>query len=200
MLTPEQRAKLYSLLEGNTLKAKMGYHDYLVQHVFNEPAVEEDVRAASTADAALTSNNLQTTPEEFYRSLNQSRHPDMLTHYSVSDLAQMKLFKVPGHDIGYALKKWKDGSFSEIVAVHNNEPTVKGLGKALVRSSIRNGGCILDHFEGYLSDLYSSMGFEEFSRDLFDPQYDPTGSFRAKYGPADVIYRVLPRCKHKVAQ
>jgi hypothetical protein len=37
--------------------------------------------------------------------------------------------------------------------------------------------------------FYSKHGFEEYKRDKFDPQYDPTGEFRKKYGPSDIIYR-----------
>jgi hypothetical protein len=106
----------------------------------------------------------------------------------------MKLFKLDGYNIGYALKK-KDGKYSEIVAVHNNEPDVKQIGKELVLSAVKNGGCYLDHFDGMLSNLYSSIGFEEYSRDEFDPQYDTGGEFQKKYGKQDIIYRVHRSCK-----
>lgn len=124
----------------------------------------------------------------FHAALNKSKHGAMLTPYSVSELSKMILFKLNGYDIGFALKEL-NGEFSEIVGVFNNEPTVKGIGKELVKASIRNGGKYLDHFDGYLSNLYQSLGFHEYKRDKFDPQYDQDGSFRKQYGPADVIYR-----------
>ena len=79
--------------------------------------------------------------------------------------------------------------------MHNNEPDIKNIGKELMRAAIDNGGCYLDHFDGYLSQFYQSLGFEEYSRDKFDPQYDEDETFRNKYGEADVIYRKHKNCK-----
>jgi hypothetical protein len=133
-------------------------------------------------------------PKSFKDSMDMSKHKEMLTSYSTGELAQMKLFKLNGYNIGFALKK-KNGGFKEIVAVHNNEPNVKNVGKELMKAAIKSGGCYLDHFDGYLSSFYDSLGFEEIERDKFDAQYDQDGSFRNKYGEADVIYRKHKNCK-----
>lgn len=143
----------------------------------------------------INRNQFDNDPKSFYESLNKSKHPDMLTPYTVSDLSNMKLFKVPGFNIGYALKKFEDKGYKEIVAVHNNEEDIKNIGKELIQSAIKNGGCYLDHFDGFLSNLYSSLGFVEYKRDKFDPQYDPENKFRDKYGESDVIYRVHKNCQ-----
>jgi len=133
-------------------------------------------------------------PQRFYIALNKSKHKKMLTDYSVSDLSKMKLFKVSGYDIGFALKKWEDGKYSEIVAVFNNEPDIEGIGKPLMKSAIKNGGCYLDHFDGFLSGLYQPLGFVEYKRDPYNSAYDPEGTFKNQYGEADVIYRVHKNC------
>lgn len=133
--------------------------------------------------------------KSFYDSLNKSKHMKMLTDYSVHDLNSMKLFKLEGFNIGYALKEFKDKGFAEIVAVHNNEPNVKGIGTHLMKSAIKNGGCYLDHFDGFLTTLYNSLGFDEYERYAYDPQYDEDGSFAQKYGQQDVIYRVHKNCQ-----
>ena len=131
------------------------------------------------------------TPQEFYHSLIQSKHSSMLTPYTPEELSKMKLFKLPGYNIGFALKNFQQpNDFAEIVAVHNNEPEIKGIGRFLVQAAIRNGGKYLDHFDGYLSQLYADNGFVEYKRDAYDPQYDEDGSFRKRYGAQDVIYRV----------
>jgi hypothetical protein len=65
----------------------------------------------------------------------------------------------------------------------------------LVKSAINNGGCYLDHFDGYLSNIYQPLGFVEYDRYKFDPQYDKDGLFRKKYGEADVIFRKHKNCK-----
>ncbi len=133
-------------------------------------------------------------PKSFKDSMDISKHKEMLTLYSTGELSQMKLYKLNGYNIGFALKK-KNGDYKEIVAVHNNESDVKNVGNELMKSAIKNGGCYLDHFDGYLSSFYDSLGFEEIDRDKFDAQYDQDGSFRNKYGESDVIYRKHKNCK-----
>lgn len=134
-------------------------------------------------------------PKSFRESLLKSKHPDMLTDYSESELSDMKLFKLKNFNIGYALKTNQYKPYSEIVAVHNNEPDVKNIGGELMQSAINNGGCYLDHFDSEkLSSLYKSMGFEEYDRDMYNSMYDPTGSFKNKYGELDVIYRKHKNC------
>lgn len=132
-------------------------------------------------------------PQEFYDSLKKSKHPLMLTDYSTSELSQMKLFKLKGYNIGFALKKF-NGRYSEIVAVHNNEPSIKNIGDELMNAAIQNGGCYLDHFDGFLSKLYSDTGFVEYKREPYNPKYDPKGIFKSKYGEQDVIFRVHKSC------
>jgi hypothetical protein len=141
----------------------------------------------------LNKNELNTSPQEFYQSLNKSKHAKMLTPYSISELSKMKLFKIPNMDIGYALKKYNNEGYKELVAVHNNEIDVSNIGTELVKSAIKNGAEYLDHYDGYLSNFYQSLGFDEIDRDKYDSQYDPDGSFAQKYGKQDVIYRKLKK-------
>lgn len=154
----------------------------------SEEANEEELEDISKVKSLISEDTWNLDPTEFYNSFMKSKHPQMLTHYSPEDFAQMKTYKVPGYDIGFALKQWKDGSYSEIVAVHNNDPRIKGIGKLLVKAAIRLGGRYLDHFDGMLSDLYGD-DFSEYARYPYDPQYDPDGSFAKKYGTPDVIFR-----------
>jgi hypothetical protein len=132
--------------------------------------------------------------QSYYNAINLSKHKEMLEDYSVNEFSKMKLFKLNGYNIGYALKKRENGKYSEIVAVFNNEQNIKGIGKELIKSAIKNGGCYLDHFDGFLTTIYEPLGFVEYKRDSFDPQYDEDGSFRKKYGEADIIYRVHKNC------
>lgn len=145
----------------------------------------------------IKNNNFESDPKEFYESMKGSKHKEMLTPYTVSELSQMKLFKVPGYNIGYALKKKDDktNKYNEIVAVHNNEENIKRIGDELIQSAVKNGGCYLDHFDGYLSNFYERNGFIEYNREKFDPKYDEDSSFRKKYGERDIIYRIHKSCK-----
>ena len=124
----------------------------------------------------------------------KTKYPEMLTMYSVEEFDKMKLFKLNGFDIGYALKQRDDGNgeYDEIVSVFNNEPDIKQISVPLVNHAIAQGGRYLDHFDGFLSKLYGDkLGFKVYNRDKFDPQYDPDGSFRDKYGALDIVYRKL---------
>jgi hypothetical protein len=170
-------------------KLKQTNHIRLDEILFNEDKVNPDVVSKDVLNKIESNLFEKPNPNSFAQALSKSKHQEMLTDYSPEELTQMKLFKLKGYDIGYALKKYKDGTFSEIVAVFNNEPNIKGIGKALIQSAIKNGGKVLDHFDGFLSQFYQSLGFEETGRDKFDPQYDQDGSFRKKYGEADVVYR-----------
>lgn len=161
-------------------------------NLFDETLVEGDNEKRDIVLKALSDNVLETTPEEFYGSLSKSKHPNMLTPYTIGELSNMKLFKVPNLNIGYALKDFENKGFSELVAVHNNEPDITNIGRELIKSAVRNGACYLDHFSGYLDSLYEPLGFVEYKRDSYNPIYDKDGSFADKYGKQDVVYR-----KHK---
>lgn len=167
--------------------------DGLMRNVLHE---ETDLRKRQGILDKIKAGDWETpqNARSFRDSMNRSKHKEMLTPYSAGKLSKMRLFKLNGYSIGFALKK-RDGKYNEIVAVHNNEPDIKNIGKELMRAAIDNGGCYLDHFDGYLSQFYQSLGFEEYSRDKFDPQYDEDETFRNKYGEADVIYRKHKNCK-----
>lgn len=161
-----------------------------ILNLFDDDLNENNESKKSQAIEYLNKNQLETTSQDFFESLNKSKHSNMLTHYTIPELSEMKLFKIPGLNIGYALKKFNNGDdYSEIVAVHNNEPDIKGIGNEVIQSAIRNGGKYLDHFDGFLSQFYQNNGFIEYKRDKYNPEYDPNGTFRKKYGEQDVIYR-----------
>jgi len=169
------------------------------QSLFETNIDEADANEVTDNVKTLIKNNQfeKQNPQSFYDSLKKSKHSLMLTDYTPQELSKMEIYKLNGYDIGYALKL-HDGEYSEIVAVHNNEPEVKGIGQELMQSAINNGGCYLDHFDGFLSNLYSNMGFVEYNRDKYDPHYDPNGEFKSKYGQSDVIYRAHKNCMNNV--
>jgi len=169
--------------------------DKMFINLFKDSSINEVVDNEKRNDVIdkLKRNDFEKdNPQSFYDAMMKSKHMEMLSPYSLGELREMKLFKLHGYDIGFALKKTDRGEYDEIVSVFNNEDDVTGIGKELVNAAVRNGGCYLDHYDGFLSKLYSATGFIEYDRYEFDPQYDPDGSFREKYGELDVIFR-----KHK---
>ena len=168
-------------------QTKVAYHEHMLEMF----GICEDTEDRKRVLELIKANKWETDPTSFYASLHNSKHPMMLTDYSVSDLSKMKCFKLRGYNIGFALKNFEDKGQVEIVAVHNNSDTVKGIGDDLMRAAIHKGGKYLDHFDGMLTDLYSKAGFKEYRRDPYNPDYDPDGKFASKYGKKDVIYRKL---------
>lgn len=129
--------------------------------------------------------------EQFLNSLNQSTRKPFLSKYTAEELKNhnVQTYQLNGYHIGYALKPDEDGV--DIISVHNNEPNIKGVGDALIESAKSNGGTKLDHYDGFLSDLYSKHGFEEYDRYKWDDQYaDPNWDYE-RYGRPDVILRKL---------
>lgn len=150
-------------------------------------------KRADVIEKIINNDWEKTTPQEFRIALQKTKYPLMLSPYSKKEYSKMKLFKLNGYDIGFALKKFKD-SYSEIVSVYNNESDVKNIGDILIKAAVENGGCYLDHFDGFLSNLYKGAGFIEYKREPYNPQYDKGGKFKEKYGTPDVIYRYYKTC------
>ena len=131
--------------------------------------------------------------EQFLESLNRSTRKSFLSKYMAEELKNhnVQTYQLNGYHIGYALKPDEDGV--DIISVHNNEPNIKGVGDALIESAKANGGTKLVHYDGFLSDLYSKHGFEEYDRYKWDDQYaDPNWDYE-RYGRPDVILRKLKK-------
>lgn len=131
--------------------------------------------------------------EQFLESLNRSTRKSFLSKYTAEELKNhnVQTYQLNEYHIGYALKPDEDGV--DIISVHNNEPNIKGVGDALIESAKANGGTKLDHYDGFLSDLYSKHGFEEYDRYKWDDQYaDPNWDYE-RYGRPDVILRKLKK-------
>lgn len=131
--------------------------------------------------------------EQFLESLNRSTRKPFLSKYTAEELKNhnVQTYQLNGYHIGYALKPDEDGV--DIISVHNNELNIKGVGDALIESAKANGGTKLDHYDGFLSDLYSKHGFEEYDRYKWDDQYaDPNWDYE-RYGRPDVILRKLKK-------
>lgn len=186
-------------LKSNKYKKLMYEYEALLSFVENDKLLDEsDNEKRRDVIELIRNNEFVNDPQGLYDSMKLNKHPKMLTFYPVSELSQMKVFKIPNYNIGYALKKRENGdsnNFDEIVAVHNSEDDVRGVVDELIQSAVKNGGCYLDHFDGFLSDVYSRNGFIEYKREDYNPQYDQDSTFKNKYGESDVVYRVHKSCK-----
>lgn len=143
-----------------------------------EDVVREDVlEGKDEVLSAISSGRLETTPEEFLASVQASTRVEFMTPYTTDDLAAFNLFKVEGHNIGFAVKD--DG---DIILVHNNEK-VGGIGRLLIEKAIEKGGKKLDHFDGFLTGFYKPLGFKLQSNDPFADEWTPEGW---KFEPVEI--------------
>jgi hypothetical protein len=190
-LLNEEIGKIKKMMGISHKPINLPYHEHLIEIYSDIPT--EITEISEVDDRYIVINKIKHndfihSPKLFLKSIRKSSRGEMLTEYSLEELEDMLTFKLDGYDIGYALKKGDGDEYNEIVSVFNNSG-IKGIGDALIKSAIKNGGRYLDHYDGFLSGFYSKHGFEEYKRDKFDPQYDPNGEFRDKYGESDIIYR-----------
>lgn len=115
---------------------------------------------------------------EFIKSLKSGDRGEFLTDYDGSEYGKMRTYKVKGYNVGFAIKS--DG---DIVSVHNNSG-IKGIGGILIKSAIKLGGTKLDHFDGFLTGLYSKNGFRLVGSDEWNDDYAPSDW---KYEPIDIF-------------
>jgi hypothetical protein len=113
------------------------------------------------AQAAKAGRIVKVSPREFKASLEKNARAGTLSDYSLTELSQMQLFKVEGHDAGYAIKLG-----GELVNLYNNGgDTSKGAGAWLVIHAIEHGATHGDHFDGFLTKFYRTLGFREAKRE-----------------------------------
>lgn len=131
--------------------------------------------------------------EGFINSLMKSTRTPFLSKYTPKQLADMgvQTYQLKGYNIGYALKPDPSDGLVDIISLHNNEPNIAHIGDALIESAKANGGNKLDHYDGFLSNLYDKHGFKETERFKWNDDYaDPNWDYE-KYGRPDVICRQL---------
>ena len=177
--------KKYKIYDNDNIRMK-----YIVKEYTH---IEEDAESSNVIKMISNDEWEPQNVKKFKKAMGHTTRKEMLSDYTDKELVVMKLFKLKNYNIGYGLKPSHGNSY-DIVNVFNNEKSVKGIGSELVNSAIRNGGCYLDHFDGFLTKFYKKLGFVEYQRDVYDPQYDEDGSLKAKYGEVDVIYRKHKNC------
>jgi len=162
------------MISGISERYEKRYLDMLLM----EDVVKEDTNEdRNDILEKISTGNWKTTPDEFLDSVNASKRIEFLTPYSVEELSEFRLFKLEGYKIGFALKE--DG---DIILVHNNE-RVGGVGKIIMDKVIKSGGSKLDHYDGFLTGFYKSLGFKLDENDFFLDEYSPD---TWKFEPLDI--------------
>jgi hypothetical protein len=112
-----------------------------------------------------------------------------LTPYTLRDLTtkfdQGAIFRMSDDGVGYILH---NGDLQGLI----NASGRRGAGAAALDDAIQQGARTLDAYDGFLSDLYKSRGFEEVGRFSWDPQYASADWDYARYGEPDVVMMRRP--------
>jgi hypothetical protein len=134
----------------------------------DEGALTEAEEEELDYEVSLAENPDEEIVKAFYDSLYGGQRAGFLSPYSHDELRMMDLYKLKGHNAGFAIK---DGD--DIVSVHNNSE-LSSLGRRFMRKAKDVGGRKLDHFDGFLSGLYRKHGFTEvYEIYQWDEQYAP---------------------------
>ncbi len=126
----------------------------------------------------ITNNEFDVNSPEFSKSLKSGKRGEFLTDYTADEYGKMKTYKVKGYNVGFAIKS--DG---DIVSVHNNSG-IGGVGSVLIQAAKSMGGTKLDHFDGFLTGLYSKNGFKVVGSDEWNDDYAPNDW---EYQPVDIF-------------
>jgi hypothetical protein len=157
---------------------KRFYNDLLMKNVADINVNESDYSNSSDEIKKLIEeSNFEYDPIEFYKSFTSSEKSEFMSPYTVKELKEFKVFKISGYKAGFAIKR--DG---DIILVHNNTGE-KGIGDLLIKKAIEYGGTKLDHYDGYLTGFYKSLGFKLIENDIFLDEYTPDGW---KFTPIDI--------------
>lgn len=192
-----RRMGMYVPLKEDRIR-EYAYDNFLESEInLNEEKVDNE--ESEKVRQMILSNNYweRNNYVNFLKSLDKSTRKPFLSNYDVQSLINnhIQTFKLKGYDIGFALKKDDDDGLVDIISVHNNEPNIAHIGDALIEMAKKNGGNKLDHYDGFLSNLYSKHGFKEYDRLKWDDQYANPNWDYAKYGRPDVVLRKLEQNK-----
>lgn len=136
--------------------------------------------------------------DSFLESVSHSKRMDFLTKYTKDELVNLgiKTFKLKGYKIGFALKPTdiEGEKHCEIILLHNNENTIGDIDDSLIQLAIKKEGDVLNHFDGFFSDLYKRNGFSiiYWSMMFNDKFADPKWNYDL-YGRPQILSRRLKK-------
>lgn len=186
MNVPTKESRIYENAYDNFLENEIN---------LNEDKIDND--ESEKVRQMILSNNYWERNKyiSFLDSLNKSTRKPFLSNYTPQQLKEkhVQTYKLKGYNIGFALYKDEDDGLVDIISVHNNEPNIAHVGDALIEIAKKNGGNKLDHYDGFLSNLYAKHGFEEYDRYKWKDEFANKDWDYAKYGRPDVILRKLKK-------
>ena len=136
--------------------------------------------------------------DSFLESVSHSKRMEFLTKYTKDEPVKLgiKTFKLKDYKIGFALKPVEEEGekHCEIISLHNNEDTIGNIGDSLIQLAIKKGGDVLNHYDGFLSELYERNGFNDvyFSMRFDDKYADPKWNYDL-YGRPQILSRRLKK-------
>lgn len=180
------------------LYKECAYNSILCDELLLEKSIDaelsENVKALINDESAWEINEY----DSFLESVSHSKRMEFLTKYTKEEFVRLNIqtFKLKGYNIGFALKPIdaEGEKHCEIISLHNNEENIGNIGDTLLQFAIKKGGDVLNHYDGFLSELYERNGFNDIYLSIrFDDKYaDPKWNY-ALYGRPMIISRRLKK-------
>jgi hypothetical protein len=151
------------LIENPEFNPALIYSDNVLFMSGLKSRIRQEAKAPMEVIIGIQNGNFDTSPENFYASLQVAYngiHGHHLARRSLSSIRKMKTFKVFNYDAGFAITQWRGApGFSEAVALFNNTG-FEHVGELLMGQVVKMGGKYLECFGGFLRGYYSHFGFE----------------------------------------
>ena len=115
-------------------------------------------------------NDGQKYYEAVSRAKQANEHGAYVDASTPEDLSNKRLFVYSGGAAGFAIEQ--DGNITNVFK-NPNLTDKKGVGTEMVLQAIDKGGDRLDNFDGFLTELYGTLGFIPQAKMEFNPEYAP---------------------------
>lgn len=157
--------------------------------VTREEAGERVGRGEIPSSMTLAEDPMATDFHGFIGAAKTALGPEgaFVHQYSQAEYEEMDLFLYDEGKAGFAITNTGD-----IVSVFKHpDSEILGAIDVLINEAIRQGGTKLDAFEGFLTQNYTRLGFQEVERLEWDDQYSPEGWDKSQFGTPDVVLMEL---------
>ena len=168
-----------------------GYLSGLEVEQFTLPSAQK--KAFNALNIATPPVSEFTAPDKFHQAISAAKtqhpHSGAVHVYSLDEYADMRTFTTTDGTAGFAIKP--DG---DIVSVFNTKSGPhRQVAPHMIALAIEQGGKKLDAFDinGYLPNLYDSMGFSEVGREVWNPKFKPDDWDEKLLGTPDVVMMEL---------
>jgi hypothetical protein len=183
-LTKNERTRISDI---DTRLERISETKTTTEEVVTEEVVEE---TKNYKDSQIpTGKEVEVTPEEYVKELNETKKSDPEQYWSVSEVSLEDATK--GTVISVEGGKGVVGPDGDIKGVFKSKGAeASNVADNILTEAVEKGGTKLDNFDNYLTPIYKRNGFRVVGRTPFNEQFAPEGWNKEKHGTPDVVAMV----------